>query len=282
MSVVGVKKVESTEGEIQKEGTEPTDGSGEKREAILELTGIYKRFGPVHALDGADFTLYPSEIVGLVGDNGAGKSTLIKIMSGVFAPDRGEIRFEGRRVVLTSPLAARSLGVETVFQDLAVVAEMDVESNLFLGREITGKHLWNRWLLNKRAMRREAAEDIASLQVGLTSVRQEVGLLSGGQRQSVAVARAISWGRKVVIMDEPTAALGVRETEGVIQLVKRIRERGIAVVLISHNMPQVFDVTDRIVVLRHGRVAGTLATRDASVNDVVTLITGAHMVRAAS
>jgi ABC-type sugar transport system ATPase subunit len=131
-------------------------------------------------------------------------------------------------------------------------------------------------------MRREAAKDIASLQVGLKSVRQEVGLLSGGQRQSVAVARAISWGRKVVIMDEPTAALGVRESEGVLQLIRRIRERGISVVLISHNMPQVFEVTDRIVVLRHGRVAGVLATKDASVNDVVALITGAHMVQAAS
>lgn len=282
MRVFGVKKVESAEAATQKERPAPTDGPGEKREAILELTDIHKSFGPVRALDGVDFTLYPGEIVGLVGDNGAGKSTLIKIMSGVFQPDRGTMMFEGRRAVLSSPLAARSLGIETVFQDLAVVAQMDVESNLFLGREITGSHWWNSWLLNKRAMRREAAKDIASLQVGLSSVRQEVGLLSGGQRQSVAVARAISWGRKVVIMDEPTAALGVRESEGVIQLVRRIRERGIAVVLISHNMPQVFEVTDRIVVLRHGRVAGTLATKDASVNDVVTLITGAHMVQAAS
>ncbi len=244
---------------------------------ILELVDIHKRFGPVHALDGVSFQLHPGEIVGLVGDNGAGKSTLVKVMSGALQPDAGLIRFEGREVRIPSPLEARTLGIETVYQDLAVVPHMDVEANLFLGREITGTSWWNRWLLNKAAMRREAAEHIASLRVGLKSVRQSVGLLSGGQRQSVAVARAISWGRKVVVMDEPTAALGVRESRGVLDLIKRVKERGIAVVLISHNMPHVFELTDRIFVMRHGRRAGDLVTADAAMRDVVGLITGVQV-----
>jgi fructose transport system ATP-binding protein len=248
---------------------------------LLQLRGIRKAFGAVHALDGVDFDLYPREVVGLVGDNGAGKSTLIKIISGALQPDHGTIYFEGRHVTLRSPLDARELGIETVYQDLAVIPYMNVEANLFLGREITGRHWWNRWLLNKKAMRQAAAQHVASLQVNLRSVRQHVGTLSGGQRQSVAVARAISWGRKIVIMDEPTAALGIRESRGVLDLIKRVAERGISVVFISHNMPHVFEVTDRIVVLRHGREAGQLITRDASMNDVVGLITGVQVVKAA-
>ncbi len=244
---------------------------------ILELDGIVKHYGPVHALDGVSFRLYEGEIVGLVGDNGAGKSTLVKVMSGAVQPDAGIIRFEGREVRITSPLEARALGIETVYQDLAIVPQMDVEANLFLGREITGPRWWNRWRLDKTAMRREATAHIASLQVGLKSVRQAVGLLSGGQRQSVAVARAISWGRKVVIMDEPTAALGVRESQGVLELIRRVKDRGIGVVLISHNIPQVFEVTDRIFVLRHGGQVGDLRTRDAAMNDVLGLITGVHV-----
>ncbi len=243
-------------------------------EALLSLRGIFKHYGPVHALDGVDFDLFPGEIIGLVGDNGAGKSTLIKVMSGAVVPDGGAILFEGKPVVLRSPQDARAIGIETVYQDLAVVPWLDVEANLFLGREMTGNRWWNRWFLDKRAMRREAAHHIASLQVGLKSVRQPVGLLSGGQRQSVAVARAISWGRKVVIMDEPTAALGVREARGVLDLIKRVKERGLAVVLISHNLPHVFEVTDRIFVLRQGTEAGTLVTGETHVTDVVSLITG--------
>jgi len=184
-------------------------------------------------------------------------------------------------VSIPSPLAARTLGIETVYQDLAVIPHMDVEANLFLGREITFTRWWNRWLLDKAAMRREAAGHIASLKVGLKSVRQAVGLLSGGQRQSVAVARAISWGRKVVIMDEPTAALGVRESRGVLDLIKRVKDRGISVVLISHNMPHVFEVTDRIFVMRHGRKAGELITREAEMRDVLGLITGVDVPLAA-
>ena len=248
---------------------------------ILQLKDIRKAFGAVHALDGVDVDLYPAEIVGLVGDNGAGKTTLVKVMSGALQPDHGSIFFEGRRVVIRSPLEARQLGIETVYQDLAVIPYMDVEANLFLGREITGQHWWDRWLLNKKAMRQAAAEHIASLQVGLKSVRQPVNVLSGGQRQSVAVARSISWGRRIVIMDEPTAALGVRESRSVLELIKRVKARGVSVVFISHNMPHVFEVTDRIVVLRHGREAGRLITRDASMNDVVSLITGVQVAKAA-
>lgn len=244
---------------------------------ILELLGIRKRYGPVHALDGVSFRVRRGEIVGLVGDNGAGKSTLVKVMSGAVQPDAGSIRFEGREVRIASPLEARALGIETVYQDLAVVPHMDVEANLFLGREVTYRRWWNRWLLNKAAMRREAVEHIASLRVGLKSVRQSVGVLSGGQRQSVAVARAISWGRKVVVMDEPTAALGVRESRGVIELIKRVKERGIAIVLISHNMPHVFELTDRVFVLRHGREAGDLVTARADMRGVVELITGVRV-----
>ena len=247
---------------------------------LLSLRGIVKHYGPVHALDGVDFDLFPGEIVGLVGDNGAGKSTLVKVMSGAIEPDSGTILFEGTKVAIRSPLEARAIGIETVYQDLAVVPWLDVEANLFLGREITGTRWWNRWLLDKQAMRREAATHIASLQVGLKSVRHPVGLLSGGQRQSVAVARAISWGRKVVIMDEPTAALGVRESQGVLDLIKRVKGRGIAVVLISHNLPHVFEVTDRIFVLRQGREAGNLVTGAAHVSEVVGLITGVHVAAA--
>lgn len=241
---------------------------------VLELRNIVKHYGPVHALDGVSFHLDEGEIVGLVGDNGAGKSTLVKVMSGAIQPDSGTILFEGREVVIPSPLEARELGIETVYQDLAVVPQLDVEANLFLGRELTGKSWWNRWLLDKATMRHEATEHIASLKVGLQSVRQAVGLLSGGQRQSVAVARSISWGRKVVIMDEPTAALGVRESQGVLDLVRRVRERRISVVLISHNIPQVFEIADRIFIMRHGRQVGDLRTSDAHMNDVLGLITG--------
>jgi ABC-type sugar transport system ATPase subunit len=249
---------------------------------VLELERIVKHYGPVHALDGVSFQLREGEIVGLVGDNGAGKSTLVKVMSGAVQPDAGIIRFEGAEVTIPSPLQARTLGIETVYQDLAVVPHMDVEANLFLGREVTGTKWWNRWRLDKTTMRREAAEHIASLKVGLKSVRQAVGLLSGGQRQSVAVARAISWGRKVVIMDEPTAALGVREARSVLELIRRVKQRGISVVLISHNIPHVFEVTDRIFVMRHGRRVGDLVTADAAMNDVLGLITGVHVADTAA
>jgi ABC-type sugar transport system ATPase subunit len=244
---------------------------------LLELSKVEKSYGPVQALKGVSFHINPGEIVGLVGDNGAGKSTLVKIMSGALQPTGGSILFEGRMTTIDSPLEARKLGIETVYQDLAVIPQMDVESNLYLGREIGGQRWWNSWLLDKATMRAAAMDHISSLKVGLSSVRQQVGLLSGGQRQSVAVARAISWGNKLIIMDEPTAALGLRESSGVLDLIKSVRDRGIAIVLVSHNMPHVFELTDRIFVLRQGQEAGHLVTGKATMQEVVGLITGAQL-----
>jgi fructose transport system ATP-binding protein len=243
-------------------------------EPILSLHGIAKHYGPVRALDAVDFEVAAGEIVSLVGDNGAGKSTMVKIMSGAVRPSAGEIRFAGRAVSFASPHDAREAGIETVYQDLAVVPELDAEANLFLGREWTGSGPISRFFLDKRRMRRAAEEHIASLKVNLKSTRQPVGLLSGGQRQSVAVARSILWGRKVVILDEPTAALGVRESRGVLDLVLELRARGFGVVMVSHSMPHIFEVSDRIFVLRHGRRAGFVERAAVTMNDVVGMITG--------
>ncbi len=252
---------------------------------VLEARGITKAYGAVQALRGVSFVLYPAEVVGIMGDNGAGKSTFIKALSGAIVPDAGEIYVDGQPVHFRKPIDARKSGIETVYQDLAVVPLMDIESNLFLGREVTGSGLRGvLHILDKRAMRQRAIENIAALKIGIRSVRQPVGTLSGGQRQGVAVARAVSWSRKIVIMDEPTAALGVKESRGVQDLIKRVRDQGIAVILISHSMPQVFDVTDRIVVLRHGANAGMVRTAETNMEQVVRLITGAevHEQRAAS
>ncbi len=245
---------------------------------VLEAHGVSKAFGPVHALRGVDFALYPAEVVGIVGDNGAGKSTFIKILAGALSPDAGRIAIDGRSVTFHNPLDARRAGIETVYQDLAVVPLLDIGANLFLGREeiVTGPFSFLH-ILNKRSMRRHAMESISVLRIGITSVRQSVGTLSGGQRQGVAVARAVAWSRKIVILDEPTAALGVKEARSVLDLIKRVRAQGVAVILISHNMPHVFEVTDRIYVLRHGAHAGTVRTAETSMEQVVRLITGAEV-----
>jgi fructose transport system ATP-binding protein len=241
---------------------------------VLSLFGIRKNYGPVRALNGVDFEVCPGEIVSLVGDNGAGKSTLVKVMSGAVQPDEGRIVFEGRELRLASPHEARDRGIETVFQDLAVVPELDAEANLFLGREWTKGGWLGRFFLDKKRMRAATDEHIAALKVGMKSIRQPVGLLSGGQRQSVAVARAMLWGRKVIILDEPTAALGVRESRGVLDLILTLRERGFAVVMISHSMPHVFEVSDRIFVLRHGRRVAFVNRHETTMNEVVGMITG--------
>jgi simple sugar transport system ATP-binding protein len=245
-------------------------------EPLLEARRIVKSFGRVHALRGASFTVFPGEVVALVGDNGAGKSTLVKTLAGVHAPDAGEIVFEGRPVTIGSPLEARALGIETVYQDLALAADLDPAANLFLGREVSRGGLLGRLgFLDKAEMHRRADEAFKSLGVGLQDSGAPVATMSGGQRQGVAVSRAVTWASRVVFMDEPTAALGVVQTRNVLDLILRVRERGLSVVLISHNMPEVFEVADRIEVLRLGARVARLKPQDVSMEDVVAAMTGA-------
>jgi D-xylose transport system ATP-binding protein len=246
------------------------------RSPILELRGISKRFGAVQALAGVDFEVFPGEVLGLVGDNGAGKSTLVKIISGVYRPDSGQYIFAGRRVTVNSPREATNLGIETVYQDLALCDNLDVVANLYLGREQSGRGAPG--LLNpidEVTMEQNAVRLLADLHVRLPSVRREIAMLSGGQRQSVAVARAAMWDSKVVLLDEPTAALGVEQTRQVKDLIVRLRERGFGVVVISHNLADIFDVSDRIIVLRLGRRVATFDTRTTNAESVVGAITGA-------
>jgi fructose transport system ATP-binding protein len=247
------------------------------RVPVLQARNISKRFGGVTALEHVDFELYADEILALVGDNGAGKSTLIKILSGAYQPDEGEILMDGRHVTLRNPMDARRLGIETVYQDLALAPALDIASNIFLGREERrsgplGAIFRN---LDKAWMRQEAARHMASLKIGLRSMRQPVETLSGGQRQGVAVARAVSWGQRVVIMDEPTAALGVKESGMVLELIRAVKARGVPVILISHNLPHVFEVADRIQVMRLGRRVGLARPSEQSMDDVVAMMTGA-------
>ena len=241
---------------------------------LLEARGIRRRFGHVHALDGADFAVHAGEICALVGDNGAGKSTLVRILSGADAPDGGEILLDGRPVRLDSPAAAQRLGIATVYQDLALAPDLAPFENLFLGRETMRPGVLG-WLgvVDRRAMQRRAAGQFAALGVRLRSVRGPVSALSGGQRQSVAIARAAMWANRVIFMDEPTAALGVVQTGRVLRLLRQVRAQGIAVVLVSHNMPQVLDVADRIEVLRLGRRVARLAAAEASVERLVAAMT---------
>ncbi|NNC22856.1 sugar ABC transporter ATP-binding protein [Salinisphaera sp. USBA-960] len=245
---------------------------------VLEARGISKYYGRITALDHADFAIYPGEIVAIVGDNGAGKSTLTKIISGALVPDTGSVLLNGQPVHLQSPLDAREHGIETVYQTLAVAPALDIASNLFLGREKRVRGILGTVFrkLDKRGMHRQAHENLSTLKIGLNSTSQLVETLSGGQRQGVAVARAISWSRKVVIMDEPTAALGVQESSMVLDLIRQVRARGIPVAIISHDMPQVFKIADRVQVMRLGCRAGTAYPSQDSMEDVVGLITGAR------
>jgi fructose transport system ATP-binding protein len=244
---------------------------------ILAARGLVKRFGHVVALNGADFDLYPGEILAVIGDNGAGKSTLIKTLSGALQPDEGEIRLEGEDVHFRSPLDARRAGIETVYQDLAVSPALDIASNIFLGRELRRRGALGRLLrlLDKRGMRREAARQLAELKIGIPSITQPVENLSGGQRQGVAVARAAAWSRRLVIMDEPTAALGVKETGQVLDLIRRVRDRGLPVVLISHDMPHVFELADRIEIMRLGRRVAVVTPQSHTMSEAVAIMTGA-------
>ena len=253
-----------------------------ERPPLIEARGITKSFGRVVALRGADFAAWPEEVSALVGDNGAGKSTLIKIFSGALQPDGGQLFLDGQPMHISSPAEARQLGIETVYQDLALAPSLDVASNLFLGREARQRGLLGAiGFLDDRLMRKRAQEEMANLQIGLSSVRQPVLTLSGGQRQAIAVARAVAWGRRIVIMDEPTAALGIRESRMVLRLIKRIKETGVAVIMISHNLPEVFEVADRITILRLGRTVRQMRREEASMDDVVAFMTGARVEQAA-
>ncbi|SHE56149.1 ATP-binding cassette domain-containing protein [Streptoalloteichus hindustanus] len=249
---------------------------------VLSARGLVKRFGRVTAIDGADFDLLPGEVLAVVGDNGAGKSSLIKALSGALTPDAGEVRVAGRPVRFHGPLDARRHGIETVYQDLALAPAQDVASNLFLGRERRRPGLLGRVfrLLDTRGMRAEAERVLDELGIGVRSTSQPVETLSGGQRQGVAVARAAAFGTRVVIMDEPTAALGVAESARVLDLIDRLRARGLPVVLISHNMPHVFDIADRVHVHRLGRRVAVVSPAERTMNEVVGLITGALRVGA--
>ncbi|MEV5750410.1 ATP-binding cassette domain-containing protein [Actinoallomurus sp. NPDC052308] len=243
-------------------------------EPLLEARGIERSFGQVQALRGADFTVYRGEIVALIGDNGAGKSTLVKILSGADQPNAGQILVEGDPVRLDSPHAARDLGIETVYQDLALASDLDPAANLFLGREVFRRGLLGRLgFLDKRAMARDTTSEMERLGVHLKDAAAPVAALSGGQRQSVAVARAAMWARRVIFMDEPTAALGVVQTQQVLELIRRVRDAGIAVVLISHNMPQVLEIADRVEVLRLGARVARFEAADATVEDLVAAMT---------
>ena len=244
--------------------------------ALLEIDSVSKRFGPVQALDRVDFAVEPGEVVGLVGDNGAGKSTLVKAIAGIHRADAGSIRFEGQEASITRPQDATELGIATVYQDLALCDNLDVVANIFLGREeiSPGPGEVSRQLDEAR-MEHQAGELLSGLAVTIPSLRTEVGTLSGGQRQQVAVARSLLGEPKVVLLDEPTAALGVPQTKQVLELIRRLRERGLGVVVISHNLANVFEVADRIVVLRLGKVAGSYDAKSTSEEEVVAAITGA-------
>ncbi|MCU4184384.1 ATP-binding cassette domain-containing protein [Acidiferrimicrobium sp. IK] len=236
---------------------------------LLQLEGIRKRFGAVEVLRGVDLTLRSGQVTALVGDNGAGKSTLIKAVAGIYTIDDGRMLWEGRHVTVHNPKDAAALGIEVVYQDLALADNLDVVQNMFLGRERR-----RGLLLDEDSMEKSAGETLASLQVTtVRSVRQPVASLSGGQRQSVAVAKAVMWNSKLVILDEPTAALGVSQTRQVLDLVKRLGERGLAVLIVSHNLNDVFEVADRIAVLRLGEMVADVARGDVDSQSVVELMT---------
>ena len=242
--------------------------------SLLELKDVRKTFGAIEALRGVTFSVEAGSVVGLVGDNGAGKSTLMKTITGVYRPDGGDIRFDGVSLVAKDPGAIREAGIEMIYQDLALARMRDVASNIFLGRELTRSVLGLK-LIDAKRMRTEAEVMIARLGARIPSVAQMTGQLSGGQQQSVAIARALTFNPKLVIMDEPTAALAVREVEHVLDLIRNLKSHDIAVILISHRLTDVFSVCDRIVVLRQGTVIADDATRDTSMNAVVAHIVGA-------
>lgn len=250
--------------------------AAEKHPPILSGTGLSKRFGGVHALEDVSFEVYPGEVLALAGDNGAGKSTLIKIVAGVHRPDGGEVFFKGERVAFSEPREARNAGIETIYQDLALADNLDVGANVFLGREPGRKLFGLLPAIDRRKMREESREVLSLLDIEIRdeALSRPVRALSGGQRQAVAIGRAVFWNASVLIMDEPTAALGVPEQRKVISLIKSLKERDVAVIFISHNLIDIFAVADRILVLRRGKVAGVRNIDETDGDEVVKLMVG--------
>lgn len=246
---------------------------------VIQAKGLVKRYGQVTALDGADFELRAGEIMAVIGDNGAGKSSLIKCLAGATIPDEGEIFLDGSLARFKSPIDARRAGIETVYQDLAVAPAMTIAENLFLGREIRRPGFLGSVLqmIDKKKMLEESISRMNDLKVGIRSMTQAVETLSGGQRQCVAVARAAAFAQHVVIMDEPTAALGVKEGNMVLELIRRVRDKGLPVILISHNMPHVFEIADRIHIARLGKRAAIVNPKKISMSDTVAVMTGAKL-----
>ncbi len=242
-------------------------------EMLLEARGITKRFGGVHALENVDFSLRAGEVVALAGDNGAGKSTLIKIISGVFPPDSGALYYQGERITLANPQDARGRGIETIYQDLALADNLDVGANVFLGREPMTRR-FGLPVIDRARMRTEAARTLDRLDIGLERLDRPVRALSGGQRQCVAIGRALHWNARVMIMDEPTAALGVPEQRKVVALIQSLKAHGVGVVFISHNLADIFAVSDRIVVLRRGINAGECGRDAATPDEIVRMMVG--------
>jgi D-xylose transport system ATP-binding protein len=248
-------------------------GQSHAAEPLLRIESITKHFGPVVALDQVSFEVRAGEVVGLLGDNGAGKSTLIKIVSGSLEPSAGRIWFEGAPVTFESPADAKALGIETVYQDLSLCPNVDTVANFFMGRELHRKVLGFRFL-RERAMQAETERALADIGTHIPSVRTTVEHLSGGQRQAIELCRFVHWGGRLVLLDEPFAALGVQQTRRGLELVEQIRRRGVAIIVITHNVLHAFQVADRIVVLRHGRVTGERPVRSTSPEEIVSLITG--------
>ena len=256
----------------------PALDPGATRAPIVEARGLVKLYGSVVALDGADLELYAGEVLAVIGDNGAGKSTLIKCLSGAVTADQGELLVDGSPVVLHRPQDARAAGIETVFQTLALAPSLDIATNMYMGRELRRRDALGTYLrmLDHARMRTESKRALQSLGIGtIQNIRQAVETLSGGQRQAVAVARAAAFGSKVIVLDEPTAALGVREAGQVLTLIRDLRKRGLAVILVSHNMPQVFEVADRIHIQRLGRRVAVVTPESHSMSDAVAIMTGA-------
>ncbi|MHB1710838.1 MAG: ATP-binding cassette domain-containing protein [Acidimicrobiales bacterium] len=250
------------------------DGSA-SRAPVFEVRNITKRFGGVRALTGASLSIHSGEVVAVVGDNGAGKSTLMKIIGGVIRPNDGELFVDGEQAHFKEPTDARAAGIEVVYQELALADDLDVAANLFLGRELVRR--WGPFrVVDKRAMQSQAKEIIAGFGVNIPTVRAHVRALSGGQRQAVAIGRAVGWGHRLIVMDEPTAALGVSETARIEGVIKSLRDRGLAVLLVSHSLDQVLRVSDRIVVLRRGEEFGTRSTVSTDSDEIVSLITGSR------